>query len=69
MINEEWYEKSLLHARNQLDAVVRGIDEDVRFKGMPLDRRQAIRRLNYAINVIALADEDDTIDLDGDRDG
>lgn len=69
MINDEWYDESLLHVRKQLETVIRDINEDVAFKDRPFDRRQAIRRLNYAINVIALADEDDLIDLDGDRDG
>lgn len=69
MINDEWYEESLLHVRKQLETVIRDINEDVAFKDTPFDRRQAIRRLNYAINVIALADEDNLIDLDGDMDG
>lgn len=69
MINDEWYEESLLHVRKQLETVIRDINEDVAFKDTPFDRRQAIRRLNYAINIIALADENDLVGFDGDCDG
>lgn len=69
MKNREWYMESLLHAQKQLGVIIRDIERGIAVKNMPLDRRQAIRRLNYAINIIALADEDNPIDLDGDWDG
>lgn len=69
MKNREWYVESLLHAQKQLGVVIRDIERGIALEKMPLDRRQAIRRLNYAINIIALADEDNPIDPEGDWDG
>ncbi|MGX7906675.1 hypothetical protein ACVNSK_10610 [Corynebacterium propinquum] len=69
MKNREWYVESLLHAQKQLGVIIRDIERGIAVKSMPLDRRKAIRRLNYAINIIALADEDNPIDPEGDWDG
>lgn len=69
MKNRHWYEQALGEVTKNLELVCRDIDDDIIADRSKLDRRNAIRKLTFAIHLLALADEDDLIDLDSDLDG